>query len=119
MTSHPILVTHNLEKSYGSIEAVVDIDLEVRSGEVFGLLGPNGAGKTTSSGRWFCDDRFPRHQGIPRQRVVASTSCHKSRLEDPPFGGGRRTACGLPCWSPGDLPQVSDLGLSTYGKGGE
>ena len=32
----------------GRTEAVVDLDLEVRSGQIFGLLGPNGAGKTTT-----------------------------------------------------------------------
>lgn len=37
-----------LRKSYGALEALRGIDLEVRSGEVFGLLGPNGAGKTTA-----------------------------------------------------------------------
>jgi ABC-2 type transport system ATP-binding protein len=37
-----------LRKSYGSLEAVRGIDLDVRTGEVFALLGPNGAGKTTS-----------------------------------------------------------------------
>ena len=37
-----------LRKSYGPIEAVRGIDLEIRSGEVFALLGPNGAGKTTT-----------------------------------------------------------------------
>jgi len=37
-----------LRKSYGPLEAVKGIDIEVRSGEVFGLLGPNGAGKTTT-----------------------------------------------------------------------
>jgi ABC-2 type transport system ATP-binding protein len=36
-----------LRKSYGSLEAVKGVDLEVRRGEVFALLGPNGAGKTT------------------------------------------------------------------------
>src|SRR5205085_1161096 len=30
------------------VEAVTDLSLEVRRGEIFGLLGPNGAGKTTS-----------------------------------------------------------------------
>ncbi len=39
-------LTH-LSKSFDSIKAVNDIDLEVKKGEIFGLLGPNGAGKTT------------------------------------------------------------------------
>ena len=37
-----------LEKSYGDLQAVCGIDLEIRRGEVFALLGPNGAGKTTT-----------------------------------------------------------------------
>jgi ABC-2 type transport system ATP-binding protein len=46
--SPPALSVTDLHKSYGDFEAVRGIDLEVRSGEVFGLLGPNGAGKTTT-----------------------------------------------------------------------
>lgn len=34
-------------KDFGSVRALVDIDLEIRPGEFFALLGPNGAGKTT------------------------------------------------------------------------
>ncbi len=37
-----------LRKSYGALEAVRGIDLDVMRGEVFALLGPNGAGKTTT-----------------------------------------------------------------------
>jgi ABC-2 type transport system ATP-binding protein len=37
-----------LTKTFGAVEAVRGIDLEVRPGEIFGFLGPNGAGKTTT-----------------------------------------------------------------------
>jgi ABC-2 type transport system ATP-binding protein len=43
--------THGLTKRYGrdgTPPALVDLDLEVREGEVFGFLGPNGAGKSTT-----------------------------------------------------------------------
>jgi ABC-2 type transport system ATP-binding protein len=43
-----VLVTEKLAKSYGHLEAVKGLDLQVRRGEVFGFLGPNGAGKTTT-----------------------------------------------------------------------
>jgi ABC-2 type transport system ATP-binding protein len=40
--------TAGLTKHYGDVHALVDLDLDVRAGEVFGYLGPNGAGKTTT-----------------------------------------------------------------------
>src|SRR3972149_7301465 len=43
-----IIRTENLSKSFGSIVAVDNLNLEISEGEVFGLLGPNGAGKTTT-----------------------------------------------------------------------
>ena len=39
--------TEGLTKHYGDVKALVDLDLDVHAGEVFGFLGPNGAGKTT------------------------------------------------------------------------
>jgi ABC-2 type transport system ATP-binding protein len=46
--SPPAISIRGLRKSYGDVEAVRGIDLEVRRGEVFAFLGPNGAGKTTT-----------------------------------------------------------------------
>jgi ABC-2 type transport system ATP-binding protein len=44
----PAIRVRGLRKSYGPIEAVRGVDLEVPPGEVFAFLGPNGAGKTTT-----------------------------------------------------------------------
>ncbi len=43
----PVIELRTLSKSYGAIEALKAVSLDVESGEIFGLLGPNGAGKTT------------------------------------------------------------------------
>jgi ABC-2 type transport system ATP-binding protein len=37
-----------LTKNYGDAPGIIDLDLEVATGEVFGFLGPNGAGKSTT-----------------------------------------------------------------------
>ncbi|HYK95990.1 MAG TPA: ABC transporter ATP-binding protein [Candidatus Dormibacteraeota bacterium] len=43
-----VIQIEKLTKSYGEHRGVVDVDLEVNQGEIFGFLGPNGAGKTTT-----------------------------------------------------------------------
>jgi ABC-2 type transport system ATP-binding protein len=44
----PVISVRGLRKSYGDVEAVRGIDLEVERGEIFAFLGPNGAGKTST-----------------------------------------------------------------------
>ncbi|MBA2609827.1 MAG: ATP-binding cassette domain-containing protein [Actinobacteria bacterium] len=43
----PAIATEDVVKTFGEVEAVRGVSLEVPQGTVFGLLGPNGAGKTT------------------------------------------------------------------------
>jgi ABC-2 type transport system ATP-binding protein len=43
-----VIRTEHLTKSYGEHRGIIELDLEVAEGEIFGFLGPNGAGKTTT-----------------------------------------------------------------------
>lgn len=40
--------TQNLTKYYGKSRGIIDIDLKIEPGEIFGFIGPNGAGKSTT-----------------------------------------------------------------------
>ena len=73
--------TEHLSKSYGEKEAVCDLTLEIRRGEIFGLLGPNGAGKTTTTlmllglteptgGSAYIDGKDCARQAIDVKRMV-------------------------------------------------
>ena len=46
-TAVPMLEARNIFKSFGSVQALTDVDFEVRAGEVMALVGDNGAGKST------------------------------------------------------------------------
>jgi ABC-2 type transport system ATP-binding protein len=43
-----VIHTEQLTKSYGPHRGIIEVDLDVNEGEIFGFLGPNGAGKTTT-----------------------------------------------------------------------
>src|SRR5215211_6191416 len=45
---NPVISVRGLRKSYGALEAVRGIDLDVDPRQIFAFLGPNGAGKTTT-----------------------------------------------------------------------
>ncbi len=48
MAEAPVIETFGLSKRYGPVQALNDLNLTVRPGDIFGFLGPNGAGKTTT-----------------------------------------------------------------------
>ncbi len=67
----PLLTCRGICKRFGSVEALVDVDFDVRAGEVVALVGDNGAGKSTlikaisgiqpaDSGRFFFEGREVR-----------------------------------------------------------
>src|SRR5688500_20316905 len=43
----PLLALSGISKSFGSVQALTEVDFEVRPGEVMALVGDNGAGKST------------------------------------------------------------------------
>lgn len=43
-----IVQTKNLSKSFKTYQAVNQLNLEIKEGEIYGFLGPNGAGKSTT-----------------------------------------------------------------------
>ncbi len=99
-----IIRIENLSKSYGSKQAVKDINLEIPKGCIFGLLGPNGAGKTTliriinriimpSSGEVYFNGRpiteedvlkigyLPEERGLYRKMKVSDQAMYFARLK--------------------------------------
>ncbi len=88
------IATHQLTKQFGELTAVDHLDLEVRTGEVFGFLGPNGAGKSTTI-RCILDLSHPTSGSI----AVLALDSHADSLQI-------RRRIG---YCPGDLALYSNL----------
>lgn len=86
--------TQGLTKHYGDFPALVDLDLEVRAGEVYGFLGPNGSGKTTTI-RTILDEIRPT---AGRSWILGMDS-HEQSVEIRPHIG----------YVPGDLTMYPNL----------
>ncbi len=74
----PLLQVRGLKKTFGGIQALDGVDLQIASGEIKALIGPNGAGKTTlfncltgmtrpSEGQIFLDGATPLKGLLPHQ----------------------------------------------------
>jgi len=47
MSGENILQVTNVSKTFGGVQALLNVSFNVKQGEVFGIIGPNGSGKTT------------------------------------------------------------------------
>ena len=73
--------TRSLTRSFGKLNAVLDLSLQIPAGAIYGLIGPNGAGKTTtlrmlagllepSSGEILVDGKLANHDWRDLQRKI-------------------------------------------------
>jgi len=47
MAGEPLLQVTRLSKSFGGVQAIINVSFELTQGEILGVIGPNGSGKTT------------------------------------------------------------------------
>ena len=71
-----VIETRELSVYYGKHRGILDVNLTVEKGEVFGFLGPNGAGKTTTQRVLL--DVFPPTRG---QALVFGLDCQKQGVK--------------------------------------
>ena len=110
----PLLAIHKLNKHFGGLHALADIDLELADGRIKGIIGPNGAGKTTifnliagnlsvSSGEIYFEDKEITglkpfriaERGIFRTFQTIRLCSHMSVLENVMLGRHVRTKAGF------------------------
>ncbi|MDD4876726.1 MAG: ABC transporter ATP-binding protein [Dehalococcoidales bacterium] len=76
MENQSVIQTKGLTKHYGNVRAVMDLNLDIKAGEIFGFLGPNGAGKTTTI-RTLLDEIRP----TSGQAMILGLDTHKKVVE--------------------------------------
>lgn len=77
-----ILTIKNLNKRYGSLQALKDVTFDIKKGHVYGILGPNGSGKSTTLGivlnvvnktsgeySWF-DGKMQTHEALKKVGAI-------------------------------------------------
>jgi ABC-type branched-subunit amino acid transport system ATPase component len=76
-----MLVTENINKSFGGIKALHECGIEVKQGSITGLIGPNGSGKTTLfniiTGFYKPDSGSVRLKDEPIHGLKPSRICHR------------------------------------------
>jgi branched-chain amino acid transport system ATP-binding protein len=76
-----MLQVKQVSKRFGGLDALKDVNLFVKEGEIFGLIGPNGAGKTTLfniiSGIFHCDRGNIIFQGEDITKYKSHQGCMK------------------------------------------
>ena len=122
------LVLSGVSKAFGETRALVDLDLEVRGGELLGVAGPNGAGKSTlvgilageqpRDGGEIVIDGAPWDPFTPEHRVAVVHQEPQGwlnlTLSDNMVVGREHTRYRVPRLSAGDLDVLAELDITRY-----
>lgn len=83
-----MLQLNKINKSFGHVHAVKDLELHINPGEIVGLIGPNGSGKTTTikmiTGLFKPDSGSIKIKGIDTQKEPEKTRCFLGYIPDEP-----------------------------------
>jgi len=93
------VVTEALRRRFGTNDAVAGVDLEIRTGEIYGFLGPNGAGKSTCV-RMLCTLLAPTSgRATVAGFDVASSLTNPVSIRSAGRASGKRFAGSTPIWA--------------------